>query len=229
MNAAEKNLREEIASLAHEIRRPLTSIGGFVDGIIDGTIPEKDYMHYLRIVSAEVKRLTDITTGMLDTSKIELIEHLDNVRRFPLNETVNRTFCTLEKVITGKNISVEGLENAENVTVTGDFSMISQVLYNLIENAVKYTNINGCISVSFYSDGEFTEFSIRNTGYGFADNEKEKIFNKFYRSENARNNEPDGTGLGLSIAKAIVELHKGTISANGIQDCFAEFRVKLPS
>ena len=229
MNHSEKNLREEIAALAHEIRKPLTSIGGFVDGIIDGTIPEKDYMHYLRIVSAEVKRLTDITTGMLDTSKIELIEHPDNVHRFPLNETVIRTFCTLEKIIESKNITIEGLENAENVTVTGDLSMISQALYNLIENAVKYTNINGCISVSFSSDGEFTQFGIRNTGYGIAENEKEKVFDKFYRSETAKNNEPDGTGLGLSIAKAIVELHNGVISADGIQDCFAEFKVKLPS
>lgn len=229
MNSSEKNLREEIAALAHEIRKPLTSIGGFVDGIIDGTIPEKDYMHYLRIVSAEVRRLTDITTGMLDTSKIELIEKLENVRRFPLNETVIRTFCTLEKTIEGKNITIEGLDSAQNVTVTGDFSMISQVLYNLIENAVKYTNVNGCISVSFSSDDEFTVFSIRNTGFGIADNEKEKIFDKFYRSETAKNNEPEGTGLGLSIAKAIVELHNGVISADGIQDCFAEFTVKLPS
>lgn len=229
MNEPEKKIREEIASLSHELRRPLTSIGGFVDGIIDGTIPEKDYMHYLRIVSGEVKRLTDITSKMLDTSKIELLEKPVSVQKFSLNETVIRTFCTLEKEIEGKSITIEGLDSELTFTVTGDLGMISQALYNLIENSVKYTNVNGCISVSFSYEDNFTIFSIRNTGAGISDNEKEKIFDKFYRSETSKKNEPDGTGLGLSIAKAIINLHKGTISANGILDCFAEFIVKLPS
>ncbi len=229
MNDAEKQFREEIAALSHELRRPLTSIGGFVDGILDGTIPEKNYMHYLRIVSDEVKRLTDITTKMLDTSKIELLDGVSSPQKFSLNETVVRMFCTLENVVESKSITIEGLDSENIVTVTGDLGMISQALFNIIENAVKYTAVNGCISVSFSTEDNFSVFRIRNTGCGISENEKEKIFDKFYRSETAKKNEPDGTGLGLSITKAIINLHNGTVSADGITDGFAEFIVKLPS
>jgi signal transduction histidine kinase len=229
MTDTEKKLREEIASLSHEIRRPLTSIGGFVDGILDGTIPEKNYMHYLRIVSDEVKRLAEITSKMLDTSKIELLEEPVSNQQFSMNETVIRIFCTFEKIIESKGITVEGLDVENTVTVTGDLGMISQALYNIIENAVKYVNSQGCISVSFSSENEFSVFSIRNTGMGISDDEKEKVFDKFYRSETAKKSELDGTGLGLSTAKAIINLHNGTVSADGISDGFAEFTVKLPS
>jgi signal transduction histidine kinase len=229
MNDAEKKFREEIAALSHELRRPLTSIGGFVDGILDGTIPEKNYMHYLRIVSDEVKRLTDITTKMLDTSKIELLDGISSPQKFSLNETVVRMFCTLENIIESKSITIEGLDSENIVTVTGDLGMISQALFNIIENAVKYTSVNGCISVSFSTEDNFSVFRIRNTGCGISEDEKEKIFDKFYRSEEAKKNEPEGTGLGLAITKAIVNLHNGTVSADGITDGFAEFTVKLPS
>lgn len=229
MKKSEKEIAEEVATLSHELRSPLTSIAGFVDGILDGTIPEKDYMHYLRIVSGEVKRLTEITSKMLDNSKIELLDAPASLQKFPLNESVIRIFCTFEKIIEGKNITIEGLSEDNPVTVTGDLGLITQALYNLIENAVKYTNVNGCISVSFSSENGFSVFSIRNTGAGISDDEKEKIFSKFYRSESAKKNQPDGTGLGLSITKAVVNLHNGTIYADGIPDGFAEFTVKLPS
>lgn len=229
MNESLKKINEEIAALSHELRRPLTSIGGFVDGIIDGTIPEKDYMHYLKIVSSEVRRLTEITSKMLEASKIELLEKPDSVVSFQLNETVIRTFCTLEQQISDKNISVEGLDSDCIVTVTGDLGMISQALYNIIENAVKYANNGGCISVSFSSTDNSSVFSIRNTGKGISQSESVKIFDRFYRTEDAKKNIPEGTGLGLSIAKAIIELHKGTVSAKGIPDGFAEFTVILPS
>lgn len=155
MKKSEKEIAEEVATLSHELRSPLTSIAGFVDGILDGTIPEKDYMHYLRIVSAEVKRLTEITSKMLDNSKIELLDAPVSVQKFPLNESVIRIFCTFEKIIEGKNITVEGLSGDNPVTVTGDLGLITQALYNLIENAVKYTNVNGCISVSFHRKTAF--------------------------------------------------------------------------
>ena len=132
-------------------------------------------------------------------------------------------------IVKSSNITVEGLSGDNPVTVTGDLGLITQALYNLIENAVKYTNVNGCISVSFSSENGFSVFSIRNTGAGISDDEKEKIFSKFYRSESAKKNQPDGTGLGLSITKAVVNLHNGTIYADGIPDGFAEFTVKLPS
>ncbi len=226
MNETEKKIREEIATLSHELRRPLTSISGFVDGILDGTIPEKNYMHYLRIVSNEVKRLTDITAKILDTSKIELLEKPEQIQTFSLNEAVVRMFCTLETSIEAKNITVEGLDSENAVTVSGDLGMISQALLNIIENAVKYSNINSCISVSFSSEDNFSVFKIRNTGCGISDEDKEKIFDKFYRSEKIT--ETEGTGLGLAITKAIIELHNGTVSAEGMPDAFAEFTVKLP-
>lgn len=229
MTEPEKKIKEEIAALSHELRRPLTSIGGFVDGILDGTIPETSYMHYLRIVSDEVKRLTDITTKMLDTSKIELLDKPASVQTFSMNETVIRIFCTLEKVIEEKGITIEGLDSQTIVNVTGDFAMISQALFNIIENAVKYANSQGCISVSFSSEDNLSVFSIRNTGIGINESEKDKIFDKFYRCENAKKSSEEGTGLGLSTAQAIINLHHGTITANGLPDGFAEFTVKLPS
>lgn len=229
MTDTEKKLREEIASLSHEIRTPLTSIGGFVDGILDGTIPEKNYMHYLKIVSEEVKRLADMTSRMLDTSKIELLEKPASEQNFSMNETVVRIFCTFEKVIEAKGITVEGLDSENIVTVTGDLGMISQALYNIIENAIKYVNAQGCISVSFRSEDGFSVFNIRNTGMGISNEDKNKVFDKFYRSESAKKSKYDGTGLGLATAKAIINLHNGTVSADGLQDGFAEFTVKLPS
>ena len=141
--AGESMRRNFIANTSHELKTPMTTIAGFVDGILDGTIPEEKRNHYLRIVSQEVKRLSRLVKTMLDLSKIDSGEMKLRLTRFDLSNTVFVTLLSFEKAIEDKKIEIRGLETASSLFVDGDPDMIHQVLYNLLENAVKFTNVEG--------------------------------------------------------------------------------------
>ena len=145
--AGESMRRNFIANTSHELKTPMTTIAGFVDGILDGTIPEEKRNHYLKIVSQEVKRLSRLVKTMLDLSKIDSGEMKLRLTRFDLSNTVFVTLLSFEKAIEDKKIEIRGLETASSLFVDGDPDMIHQVLYNLLENAVKFTNVEGYIDI----------------------------------------------------------------------------------
>lgn len=220
--------RSFIANVSHELKTPMTTISGFIDGILDGTIPPDQEKKYLRIVSSETKRLSRLVRTMLDLSRIDNGELHLRMRRFDLTNTMLNALLSFEQRIEEKNLQILGLENAESLYVDGDPDMIHQVLYNLIENAVKFTPDGGYIALKMEKQPGKTYMAIRNSGPGIAPDEVEMVFDRFYKTDRSRNKDKTGMGLGLYIVWTIIRQHGGEITASSIPGDYTEFSFFLP-
>lgn len=226
--SSEYTRRNFIANVSHELKTPMTTIAGFIDGILDGTIPEEKQAHYLHIVAEEVKRLSRLVKTMLDLSRIDNGELKLRPARFDITETVLTTMLSFEKPIESKRIEIRGLEDTHPVFVDGDPDMIHQVVYNLVENAVKFTNETGYIQVMIGDQPARTTVTIRNSGEGIAPEEITQIFDRFYKTDKSRSKDKTGMGLGLYIVKTIIQQHGGEITANSVVGRYCEFSFWLP-
>jgi len=219
--------RAFVANVSHELKTPMTTIAGFIDGILDGTIPSEQSHHYLAIVSEEVKRLSRLVVSMLNISRIEAGEMKIVLQQVDLSEIVCRTVIGFERRIEEKHIEIEGLDT-EHLYVEGDEDLVSQIVYNLIENAVKFTPENGAISVTYRVDNRMVETTIRNTGPGIPREELNRLFDRFYKSDRSRSMDKTGVGLGLHIVRSLVHLHGGEVNVNSEQGEYTEFSFTLP-
>ncbi len=224
----ESSRRSFVANVSHELKTPMTTIGGFIDGMLDGTIPPEQQPHYLQIVSDEVKRLSRIVVSMLNLSKIEAGQLDLNISDVDLSAMILNTFLTLEQKISNGRIEVRGLDLLGQHKVRADRDMLSQVVYNLVDNAVKFTPENGFISVTVTEEDDCTKTHILNSGAGIASDEIDKIFERFYKVDKSRSADAKSTGLGLYIVKSILELHNGKIYAESIEGRYTEFVFVLP-
>ncbi len=229
LSAQESSRRSFVANVSHELKTPMTSIGGFIDGMLDGTIGEDKQEHYLRLVSDEVKRLSRLVTGMLNMSKIEAGEMQINLKSFDISANIFKTLLNFEKKINDKNIEIVGLDTMQSVTVNADEDMIQQVIYNLIDNAVKFTPNGGYIFIKDYKDSEKTFVSIRNSGDGIERDELNKVFERFYKVDRSRSYDVKGAGLGLFLVKSIIELHGGEIRVDSKVGEYTEFAFWIPN
>lgn len=224
----EESQKSFVANVSHELKTPMTSIGGFIDGILDGTIPPEEEKKYLSIVSSEVKRLSRMVVSMLNLSKIEAGE----VQLAPTDyDVANQIFDTLlsfERKIDEKHINIEGFEDMGAVTMRADKDLIQQVIYNLLDNAVKFTPENGTITVFAHNNGESTKVRIRNSGAGVTQEEMSRIFERFYKVDKSRSFDTKGVGLGLYIVKTIINMHDGEITAGSKQGEYTEFTFEIP-
>lgn len=220
--------RSFVANVSHELKTPMTTIGGFIDGILDGTISEDKQKYYLRIVSDEVKRLSRLVTSMLDLSKIDSGEMKLNPSVFNITGTVFTTVLTFEQKIEEKNLEIQGLEDVDTLMVNGDQGLLHQVIYNLVENAVKFTNNGGYIKFVVLDTFDRICVSIENSGYGIMSDDLPMIFDKFYKTDKSRSEDKNGMGLGLYLVKTIVNLHGGDISVHSELNQFTRFEFYLP-
>lgn len=227
LSLLESSRRSFVANVSHELKTPMTTIGGFIDGILDGTIPESQQKHYLSIVSDETKRLSRLVTAMLNMSKIEAGELKLNPKAFDISAEIFNVLLSFEQIIERKHIEISGLDRLHSVTVTADEDMIHQVIYNLVDNAVKFTE-NGTISVFADDDENATLIKVVNTGAGISSEEREKIFERFYKVDKSRSYDVKGAGLGLYICKTIVEMHGGSIGCNSEEGKYTEFWFIIP-
>ena len=224
----EETRKSFISNVSHELKTPMTTIGGFIDGILDGTIPQEQHRHYLKIVSKEVSRLARLVRSMLNISKYEAGELTLSTEDFDVLPVVVQTLMNFEKRIEEKNIDIQGLENAEAFCLNADPDLTQQVIYNLVENAVKFVNKGGYISFSFSEEPDgMRSISIRNSGDGLSEKEISKVFERFYKTDESRGIDPGGVGLGLSIVSSIIKLHDGTIVVSSEPDQFTEFTFTL--
>jgi signal transduction histidine kinase len=224
----ENSRRSFVANVSHEFKTPMTTIGGFINGILDGTIPEEKQSYYLEIVSSEINRLSRMVTTMLNISKIETGNVELTVEQFDISQKLVTTFLGFEQLISKKNISVSGFDDLPKVLVHGDSAMLDQVVYNLVDNAVKFTDENGKILVNAASDKHYIYFSITNSGKGIPKNDIDKVFERFYKVDQSRSTDVKSTGLGLFLIKSIIDLHGGTVTAESEPDNFTRFTIKLP-
>lgn len=224
---AEESSRQFVSNVSHELRTPMTIISGFVEGILDGTVAKNKRMEYLSIVSQEVQRLKMLVTSMLNLTKFDAGTIQLNYRMFTLNDVAFRTVLMFENRLEKRNITIEGLDSPP-VRACADPDLIGQVIYNLVENAVKFVNDSGTISFSFTDEDSEWIFAIRNTGNGISKEELPKIFERFYKSDFSRSQDKTGLGLGLDITRRILHLHHAQISVRSEEHVYTEFEVRLP-
>ena len=214
--------------MSHELKTPMTTIAGFVDGILDGTIPPEQQGKYLHIVSDEVKRLSRLVKSMLDLSRIDSGEMKLHPTQFDITQTLVTTLLTFEQKIDEKGIEIRGLEETSPQMVLGDQDLLHQVVYNLIENAVKFTNQDGYIKVQVTDGIDRTTVVIENSGPGIAPEELPMIFERFYKTDKSRSRDKNGMGLGLYIVRTILKLHGGDISVSSVMGEFCRFEFTIP-
>ncbi len=221
-----------LGNVSHDLRTPMTTIAGFVDGILDGTIPEEKHEYYLNIISQEVRRLSRLVNTLLEVSRLES----GNVPKpidFNLSETARTVLISLESKISKKNIDIEFNTDEDDVFVSADPDLIHRVVFNLMDNAVKFTPEKGIISIgiSMVSDGRKKRkalFTIKNTGDGISKDELSHVFDRFYKTDTSRGLDKSGTGLGLYIAKTAIANHGEDLTVDSVQGEYTEFRFSLP-
>ncbi|MDD3693477.1 MAG: HAMP domain-containing sensor histidine kinase [Oscillospiraceae bacterium] len=228
LSSVEGMRRSFIANVSHELKTPMTTIAGFIDGILDGTIPGEKRAHYLKIVSDEIKRLSRLVKSMLDLSRIDNGELNIKPAYYDLNEQVCNILLSFEQRIEAKNVTVTGLEDCTRTEVLADFDLIGQVVYNLLDNAVKFTNDGGTLTINIYRKDKRVYFSVRNTGDGIPTHEMPHIFERFYKSDTSRSLDKNGMGLGLFIVKTVINLHYGEIVVRSVEGEYCEFEFWLP-
>lgn len=224
----ESSRRSFVANVSHELKTPMTTIGGFIDGMLDGTIGKDKQQHYLQIVSDEVKRLSRLVVSMLNLSKIEAGKLSLKRQDFDLCDMIFRTMLGFEQMIEQKQFRITGLENMESTIISGDKDMLTQVVYNLVDNAVKFTPEGGEIHFDVVHDMQKVYVSIRNSGKGISSEEIDRVFEQFYKVDKSRSFDVKGAGLGLYIVKSIVEMHGGAIKASSLENQYTEFSFWLP-
>ena len=218
-----------MGNIAHELRTPMTTIKGFVDGILDGTIPPDLQNHYLQLVSEETGRLARLIQNMLDLSKLESGEYQVNARMFNIWETVTGVALSAEQRINDGMIEIEGLTMDEKALVYADPDLIHQVVYNLLDNAIKFTPAGGTIRFSVEKLGPETEIAVWNSGQGISPEALPYVFQRFYKEDRSRGLHARGAGLGLNICKVLVNLSGGQIRVESQQGEWCRFVFTLPS
>jgi len=227
LQETERQRREFIANISHELKTPMTTIAGYTDGILDGTIPPESERRYLEIISAESRRLSRLVRRMLDVSQLQVMEPMKVQGRFDLCEAVRRVLISLEKKITDRGLDVEADIPEESILVRGDNDMITQVIYNLLENAAKFALHESTLYIGVTVRDTKARVIVRNLGDTIPSEELPLLFERFHKSDKSRSADKDGVGLGLYIVKTILEQHKEkieVISENGV----TEFAFSLP-
>lgn len=228
LDTLESSRRSFVSNVSHELRTPMTSIGGFIDGILDGTIPKDKEDYYLEIVSGEIRRLTRLVVTMLNMSKIESGSFEMNPQNYDITDQIIHILLTFEQKIDEKSIEIQGLEVIPPTYIVADRDMIYQVVYNIFDNAVKFTNEGGYIRISLVDLNDKIEVHINNSGIGIKSDELSKVFERFYKVDKSRGLDAKGAGLGLYIVKMMVEMHSGSIYAKSEDEHSAEFVFTLP-
>lgn len=204
--------KDFVANVSHELRSPLTSITGFVQGMLDGTIPESEYKKYLEIVLAESQRLSRLTKEMLDLTRIESGNMPLHKTVFDINELIRRVIITKENALENKQLDLNIAFKEEKINVYADQGGIEQVLVNLLDNAIKFTPPGGEISISSCIKEGRAAVAIKDTGAGIKQDILPHIWERFY-TENKSRTGSKGVGLGLSIVKRIMVQHGQDITA----------------
>ena len=212
LQQTERQRREFIANISHELKTPMTTIAGYTDGILDGTIPPENERQYLQIISDESRRLSRLVRRMLDVSQLQAIDPLREGKHFDICESMRRVLISMEKKITDRNLDVDADIPEEPILVLGDKDMITQVIYNLLENATKFATEGSTLYLGVTTIDGKARVTVRNVGETIPAGELPLLFERFHKSDKSRSEDKDGYGLGLYIVKTILEQHKEKIS-----------------
>lgn len=228
LQKSEYQRQEFVANVSHELKTPMTTISGYVDGILDGTIPPERHRHYLQIVSDETKRLSRLVRSMLDISRLQdqgFPE--DRKMHFDLEECAGQVLITFEQKINGKHLEVDVDMPEHPVYTMAVQDAVTQVVYNLLDNAVKFCPEGGTLGLTIREGGGKAYVSVSNTGDTIPAEELPLVFDRFHKLDKSRSQNRDGWGLGLYIVKTIINSHGENISVTS-RDGTTEFTFTLP-
>ncbi|MCI8585155.1 MAG: cell wall metabolism sensor histidine kinase WalK, partial [Lachnospiraceae bacterium] len=223
----DEDQRKLISNISHDFRSPLTSIKGYIEAMLDGTIPPELQEKYFNIVLRETERLTKLTSGLLTLNSMDPKQNRLCRTRFDINTAIKNTAATFEGTCTAKRISIELLFTDRESYVWADMGKIQQVLYNLIDNAIKFSQPDSVITVETTLKYEKLFVSVRDTGVGIPKDSLKKIWERFYKTDTSRGKDKKGTGLGLAIVKEIIQLHDENINVISTEGVGTEFIFSL--
>ncbi len=227
LNKMEEYQRKFIANVSHDFRSPLTSIKGYLEAMIDGTIPPEMYEKYLTRMIAETERLNKLTQGMLTLNSLDSKGYLSR-SNFDMNRVIKDTAASFEGTCDTRDINFD-LTFSDNIQmVYADLGKIQQVLYNLIDNAIKFSHNNSTIFIQTSVRYEKIFVSVKDTGIGIPKESVKKIWERFYKTDLSRGKDKKGTGLGLSIVKEIIQAHGENIDVVSTEGVGTEFIFSLP-
>ena len=227
LNKMEEYQKNFIANVSHDFRSPLTSIKGYLEAILDGTIPPELYEKYLKRVITETERLHKLTESMLTLNSLDNRGYLTRTN-FDINRVIKDTAASFEGTCDSKNIVFDLTFSDSIQMVYGDMGKIQQVLYNLIDNAIKFSHSNSTIFIQASSRYEKIFVSVKDTGIGIPRDSQKKIWERFYKTDLSRGKDKRGTGLGLSIVKEIIQAHGENIDVISTEGVGTEFVFSLP-
>lgn len=228
LNTLEEDQKKFVSNVSHDFRSPLTSIKGYAEAMLDGTIPPEMQDKYLNIIVFETERLNKLTKSLLELNKFGSHGVMLDISDFDINYTIRMTVQTFEGICKEKHISFQLILTGEKLFVSADMSKIQQVIYNLIDNAVKFSYSDSVITVETTEKNDKIFVSVKDNGIGIPKDSISKIWERFYKTDPSRGKDKRGTGLGLSIVKEIVQAHNENINVISTEGVGTEFIFTLP-
>jgi len=229
LDTLEEDQRKFISNVSHDFRSPLTSIKGYIEAMLDGTIPVELQDKYLNIILFETERLTKLTQGILDLNQFGRHRGIMlDLADFDINRMIKTTILTFEGTCEKKGITFDLVLTGQELFVHADMSKIQQVLYNLIDNATKFSHQNSAIKIETSIKNEKVFISVKDSGIGIPADSIKKIWERFYKTDLSRGKDKKGTGLGLAIVKEIIQAHNEHINVISTEGVGTEFIFTLP-
>ena len=228
LSEAEDYQKKFIANVSHDFRSPLTSIKGYLEAIVDGVIPPESQEKYLKIVIGETERLTGLTQSMLTLNSLDQNTLKLNPPDFDINQVIKNTCATFEGRCAGRDISFDLIFADFSIYVHADMAKIQQVIYNLVDNAIKFSPDDSTITIEVFDRYEKVFVSVKDQGSGIPKENLKKIWTRFFKSDASRGKDKKGTGLGLSIVKEIIQAHNENIDVISTEGVGTEFIFRLP-
>ena len=224
----EDDQKKFIANVSHDFRSPLTSIKGFLEAMLDGTIPPELHPKYLQIVLSETNRLNKLTDGLLSLNNLSTAGMLLNRRDFDINRTIRGVAASFEQTCRTRRVAIELVLTGEELYVSGDEERIQQVLYNLVDNAIKFSHHDSVVRIETTEKHSKIFTSVKDSGIGIPKEDQKLIWERFYKTDLSRGRDRTGTGLGLSIVREIIRAHEENINLISTEGVGSEFIFSLP-
>lgn len=224
LNTLEDDQRKFVSNVSHDFRSPLTSIKGYIEAILDGTIPYEMQDKYLNIILFETERLNKLTSSLLELNKFGSHgKTILYIKSFDINYIIRMTALTFEGICSEKHISIELILSGQNLYVTADMAKIQQVIYNLTDNAIKFSHPDSSITIETTEKNGKVFVSVKDSGIGIPGDSLKKIWERFYKTDVSRGKDKRGTGLGLAIVKEIIQAHDENINVISTEGVGTEF------
>ena len=228
MQRSEESRRLFLANVSHDLRTPMTTITGFIQSIQEGAIPQDKVPHYLDVISSEVKRLSRLVSSLMDITKIQAGERKFNKAPFDICEMAREIIISNEQRLEEKKLDVSFEVDEDNIYVNSDRDAVYQVMYNLCDNAIKFSREGGAYRIEIRVSENRVTFSIYNEGAGISEEDLPYIFDRFYKSDRSRGLDKTGVGLGLYISRTIMEQLGEKIWAESVAGEWCKFSFTMP-